>query len=76
MHRDGEWGTENTNQSLNTQNTPHSSLTSELWGVFVRILKKNWLRYYGTALYFIVIGGLCFQKLHFIYVQAYTALII
>ena len=38
-----------------TNDTPHLSLTGELWGVFYGYLRENWPRYNGTALYVLLV---------------------
>ena len=36
-----------------TTDIPYLALTGELWGVYYENFEENWLRYNGTALYFI-----------------------
>ena len=56
LHASLQWLRQNTNQSLNTQDTTYLTLTGKLWGAFCEDFEENWLRYNGTT-----------QYLHFLY---------
>ena len=45
------WQQQNLSQTSNSQQTPH---TSPSRASYVSILQKNWQRFNGTALYFVV----------------------
>ena len=63
------WQQHNVNQTSNSQQTPHTLLTGELWGAFNEDLGNKWTRFNSTELYAYL------QTKSFLYASVHTSIL-